>query len=520
MKKTPKRPNTNRFDPAPQATINRSTFDLSHPWKGTFDAGYLIPFYVQEILPGDSFKCRMHAFVRLATPLHPTLDNLTLESFFFFVPNRLTWENWQRFMGEQDNPDDSTDYVIPTTVNISGTVNSTYDYMGLPIGVAMQPNALPIRAFRLIYNQWFRDENLQDSVAVPLDDGPDPNYGGLLRRGKRKDYISSALPWPQKGPAIDIPLGTSAPVSGIGGVGNATATPLSVNDAVLGPTSYNPHYTGANTVLRGGAGGAANVPDVYADLSDATAATINELRQAFQIQRLQERDARGGTRYTEILKSHFQVTSPDARLQRAEYLGGGRTPIQMMTVPQTSSTDETSPQGNLSAFATAMAQNHGFTKSFVEHGYVIGIINVRADINYQQRMDRMWSRSTKYDFYWPVLQALGEQAILNKEVYADGTAADNDVWGYQERWSEYRSTLGKVTGLFRSDAAGTLDPWHYALDFATRPTLGNLFILDDPPIDRTIAVPDEPQFLCDAWMDIRAARPMPVYSVPGYIDHF
>jgi hypothetical protein len=261
-------------------------------------------------------------------------------------------------------------------------------------------------------------------------------------------------------------------------------------------------------------------PLIYADLSQATASTINDLRQAFQIQRLQERDARGGTRYTEILKSHFQVTSPDSRLQRPEYLGGGHTAIQMHTVPQTSSTDATTPQGNLSAYAQSATQGHGFTKSFVEHGYVIGMVSVRADLNYQQRLDKIWTRSTKYDFYWPALQALGEQAVLNKEVWADGSSNDDLVWGYQERWAEYRTQLGIVTGKFRSSATETLDPWHYALDFQARPALDATFIEDVPPVKRTIAVQTEPEFLFDAWFDEKATRPLPVYSVPGYIDHF
>ncbi len=540
MAQNPRRPSTKRFDRAPQANIQRSTFDLSHPYKTTFDSGLLIPVHLQEIIPGDSFKTQMHALTRLATPLHPTMDNLYLESFFFFVPNRLIWDNWQKFMGEQTNPGDSTDFTLPGIVrsdaNESG-LGSHWDYLGLPLD--MIPNnlpvqALPFRAIALIYNEWFRDENLQPSLFVPTGDGPDtlsstPGPTSIraqpLRRGKRKDYISSSLPWPQKGPGVDLPLGTRADVKGIGTTsGSWTAGPkVGIRETgETATTSFGPHQdiNAGATWFTEGTATTDGYPDIYADLTTATAATINDLRQAFQIQKLQERDARGGTRYTEIIKSHFQVVSPDSRLQRPEYLGGGHSPIQMQTVPQTSSTDATTPQGNLSAYGTSTLSGHGYTKSFVEHGYVLGFVSVRADLNYQERADKLWTRSTKYDFYWPALQAIGEQAVLNKEVWADGTAADNDVWGYQERWSELRTQLGKITGLFRSKAASTLDPWHYGLHFATRPALNNVFIEDNPPVKRTIAVQSEPDFLFDAWFDVKAARPMPVYSVPGYIDHF
>ena len=518
----PKRPATKRFDRAPQANIQRSTFDLSFPYKTTFDSGLLVPLPPLEILPGDSFAVRMTALARLATPLHPTMDNLYLTSHFFFVPNRLVWDNWQRFMGEQDNPGDSTDYLIPTTgYNASGVVGSVFDWMGLPtaddLTAVINVNALPLRAMNLCYNEWFRDENLQDSVVVETGDGPDNSSNYVpLRRGKRKDYLSSCLPWPQKGPGVDLPLGTQAPVY----TDSASGGQVFVQDSRPSVGYLNVVSSNQGFSATYGQGGATDTTSLYADLEDATAATINDLRQAFQIQKLQERDARGGTRYIEIIRSHFQVISPDARLQRPEYLGGSQTPIQMNTVPQTSSTDATTPQGNLSAYAQTTMSGHGFTKSFVEHGYIIGFLSVRADLNYQNKIERHWTRSTKYDFYWPALQALGEQPVYNREIFADGSATDNDVWGYQERWAEYKSLLGKITGKFRSSATGTLDPWHYAIDLQTRPALDANFIEDTPPIKRTIAVQSEPEFLLDAWFDIRAARPMPVYSVPGYIDHF
>ena len=521
-----KRPSAKRFDRAPQVGINRSTFDLSFPYKTTFDSGLLIPLPPIEIYPGDSFRLRMFSLCRQATPLHPTMGNLKLSSFFFFVPNRLVWDNWQKFMGEQENPGDSTDYLVPVIADNAAAFADLdpADYVGLPTNVAnvrtnLDISALPFRGINLCINEWFRDENLQNSLPVPTGDGPDTyggNYNTLFRRGKRKDYLSSALPWPQKGPAINLPLGESAPIYF---EGQANGIDIATIKAP-GSTGLDIQLDSSGSKLTALGSGASDFP-LLADLTNATAATINELRQAFQLQKLAERDARGGTRYREILKSHFQVDSPDARLQRPEYLGGGVTPIQMRTVPQTSSTDATTPQANLAAYAEGHIAGHGFTKSFVEHGYIISFISVQADLVYQNRMDRHWGRQTKYDYYWPALQSLGEQPVYNYEAWVgdDGTA-NKAVWGYQERWAELRTQLGFVTGLFRSNASGTLDPWHYALDFQTRPALDAVFVEDTPPVKRTVAVKTEPEFLFDAWFDVRAARPLPVYSVPGYIDHF
>ena len=513
-----KRPATQRFDRAPQANIPRSTFDLSHPVKTTFNSGELIPLPPLEVIPGDSFRLRMYALTRLATPLHPTMDNLRLSSFFFFVPNRLVHDDWQKLMGEQDNPGDSTDFLTPAvSLDSTSVTGSIWDYMGLPLfadltGGATTVSALPLRGHNLIYNEWFRDENLQNSLEVRTDAGPDPsNIYSVQRRGKRKDYLTSALPWPQKGPASEIPLGTSAPVI----IQNSgTGNTITAVDSV----GVDKQLDSSGPILIQGVTGTGSA--LAADLSSATGATINDWREAFQIQKLKERDARGGTRYTEIIQSHFRVISPDARLQRPEYLGGGVTPVSMRSVPQTSSTDATTPQGNLSAYGEGTVANHGFTKSFVEHGYILGFISVQADLNYQQKIDRHWRRRSKYDFYWPALQALGEEPIYNYEIWADGSANDDLAWGYQERWAAYRQQLGHITGLFRSSATGSLDPWHYALDFVSRPALDSTFIEDVPPVKRTIAVQSEPEFLFDAWMDVKAARPMPVYSVPGYIDHF
>lgn len=535
------------FAMVPRADIPRSAFTIQRAYKTTFDAGFLIPVFCEEILPGDSFKVKMTAFARLATPIFPVMDNLHLESFFFFVPNRLVWDNWVKFMGEQDNPGDSISFTVPT-INQTGAgyaPGTLADYFGLPTGGQVNSGTwshitLPLRAYNLIWNQWFRDENLQNSAVVRKTDAGDLSADWpLRRRGKRADYFTKALPWPQKGgTSVSIPLGTSAVVrTSATELVTGAQTNLLIRDTAgnvptaqrvmqTSPSGGSSVYVGSG-VGSGVASGVAVYPtNLFADLSTATAATINQLRQSFQVQRLLERDARGGTRYTEILQSHFGVRSPDARLQRPEYLGGGSAPIIINPVAQTSSTGVTggtSPLGNLAAVGTGVAHEHGFSQSFVEHGYVIGLVNVRADLTYQQGLRRMWSRATRYDFYFPAFAMLGEQTILNKEIYIDGSAADNQVFGYQERWAEYRYSPSQITGLFRSTSAGTIDPWHLSQRFTSLPVLGDTFIQDTPPLSRILAVgagANGQQLLFDSFFEITAARPMPLYSVPGMIDHF
>ena len=525
-----------QFTMIPKADIPRSSFDCQSTHKTTFDAGYLVPVYVDEMLPGDTFRLNMTAFARLSTPLYPIMDNMHLDSFFFFVPNRLIWSNWQKFMGQQANPSDSISYVVPQQVSPAGgyAIGSLQDYMGLPtvgqvaVGQTVSHCAFWPRAYNLIYNEWFRDENLQNSVTVDTGDGPDTvaNYT-LLRRGKRKDYFTSALPWPQKGTSVTLPLGSSAPILGDG-------TDIKFSNTTDGTARTFKTYNQASETQRTGLGtnpGAdANArwaqTGLYADLSTATSATINQLRQSFQIQKLLERDARGGTRYTEIIRSHFGVISPDARLQRPEYIGGGSTNININPIAQTSGTNAsgtTTPMGTLAAMGTALAHNHGFTYSSTEHGVIIGLVAVRADLTYQQGLARMWSRETRYDFYFPAFATLGEQAVLNKEIYVTGNSGDNDVFGYQERWAEYRYYPSRISSLFRSTAAGTIDAWHLAQKFTTTPTLNTTFIQDTPPVSRVVAVgaaANGQQFIFDSFFDCKKARPMPMYSVPGLIDHF
>ena len=530
------------FSQVPTAQIPRSKFNRSHGLKTTFDSGYLVPIFVDEVLPGDTFSMNCTLFARVATLISPIMDNMYLDTFWFFVPERLLFEHFENMCGQQDNPTDSTDYLFPTIKSPTGTgfdVGSIADYFGLPTGVPnLEVRAEPFRAYNLIYNEWFRDENLQESLPFTKADSDNYTNYKLVRRGKRHDYFTSALPWPQKGPGVELPFGGTAALTVADNASlNMPAGYLSpsVNRNALGffPTNlalnaesqsgFDNYET--NTISGYGAS-PQNFPlkainGVNVDLTSATSITINQFREAFQIQRWYERAARGGTRYTEIIRSFFGVVSPDARLQRPEYLGGSSNRIDVNVIPQTSGTTDVSPQANLSAFAVGTnGRGNGFSKSFTEHGWLIGLVNVRADLTYQQGINRMWTRSTKFDMYWPTFAFLGEQAVLNKEIYAQGTDEDDKVFGYQERYAEYRYAPSQVTGKFRSPYAQSLDSWHLAQKFENLPKLSPEFIVDNPPIDRVVAVPSEPQFLLDCWFNLSCVRPMPVYGVPGLMDHF
>lgn len=540
-----------RFSDAPAMYMRRTKFDRSHVYKTTFNSGKLIPVFVDEVLPGDTTRMSVNYFARLATPVKPIMDNIYLDWFFFFVPNRLVWEHWQNFCFEQEDPDDSTDYVIPCVTAVDNSnnayVGSLWDYFGLPVNTSKNisgVSALPFRGVYLIWNEWFRDENLQKSVKIQKGDAnevvdtsrpsdqPSWIYSGtkLVRgfacppRGKRHDYFTSALPWTQKGPGVSIPLTGDAPVRGLylygtGSTSGEKAWDSAGNQLPLGSpvnTAY-PYLVKKTT----GAVGPSNLPQVFADLSDVSSATINSLRTAFQMQKFYERLARGGSRYTEVLRSFFGVVSPDARLQRPEFLGSFTKMINVNPIAQTSATDDTSPQGNLSAYGVTAAKFHGFTKSFVEHGYIFGFVCARADLTYQQGINKMWLRSTVYDFYWPTFAHLGEQAIELREIYAQGVEADTTVFGYQERYAEYRYKPSQITGKFRSSVVnGSLDKWHLSQFFKTAPTLNEEFIVENPPIERIIAVPSEPEFLLDIGFRYTTVRPMPMFGTPGLVDHF
>ena len=532
----------------------RSMFDRGHGIKTTMDSGYLVPLRCYEVYPGDQVSLNMTVFGRLATPKFPFMDNVFFDTFAFFVPYRILWDNWNYFMGEQKNPGDSIDFLMPQVVSAgpggAGETDATNggwaeqslaDYFNIPTKVPnLSCTAMPFRAYNLIWNEHFRSQDLQQSLPIVTDDGPDDiSQYKLTRRGKRHDYFTSCLPFPQKGPAVLLPFSGTAPVQGFG-VDQATQAvqAASVLRQTGGKKEASPsgqEWAGQTTQWRGyakqDAGDGEWYPDIVTNFDDPSAsitATINDLRESVQVQRLLERDARGGTRYAEIVQSHFGVVSPDARLQRPEYLGGSSVPVNVNPIAQTSETTGNSEQGRLAAIGTVLSRRNGFTKGFTEHGIIMLLCNVRADLNYQQGLPRWMSRRRRLEFYWPTLAHLGEQAVLNKEIFAqgadvvdgDGEPVDDGVFGYNERWSELRYEGSAVTGIYRSNAAQSLDVWHLSQDFANLPTLSDQFIQENPPLERVLEVVTEPQLKIDVDVKARWIRQLPMYGTPGFIDHF
>lgn len=542
--------------------LSRSTFDRSSSVKTSFNAGDIVPFFLEEVLPGDTFNVKSSKVVRMQTLLTPMMDNVYLDTYYFFVPNRLVWSHWKEFNGENTESAwiPETTYEVPqitSPANGGWNVGTIADYFGIPTGIPnLSVSALPFRAYALVMNEWFRDQNLQDPLVVPLDDATvagvntDTFVSDVAKGGKPyiaakyHDYFTSCLPSPQKGPDVLIPSATA---------GEYPVVPRSnvVPDSLLDGTRYSAKIYDADddaSKTRAGIGfyvsadgltgtqttGILNIPsgrtgsvpvinNLWAVASGGLGATINQLRLAFQVQKLYERDARGGSRYIEILKSHFGVTSPDARLQRPEYLGGNRVPININQVIQQSGTQSgTTPQGTVVGMSQTTDSHSDFIKSFTEHGFILGVMCVRYDHTYQQGLERFWSRKDRFDYYWPVFANIGEQAVKNKEIYAQGNAEDDEVFGYQEAWADYRYKPNRVTGEMRSAYAQSLDVWHLADDYSTRPSLSDSWIREDKAnIDRVLAVQSSVsnQFFADIYVQNRATRPMPVYSIPGLIDH-
>lgn len=541
------------FAQNPQVGVSRSRFQRNSDNKTTFNTGDLIPIYLDEVLPGDTHEIDLACVMRMATPIFPVMDNAFCDFYFFFVPNRLLWEHWKEFMGENKETawTPKTEYSVPqVTAPTGGWEEGTLaDYLGLPTKIeGISVSALPGRAYGLIYNEWFRNQNVTQPTLVEVtdattkgkNDGSNTNDSAItlakpLKAAKVFDYYTGALPEPQKGEPITIPITGSAPI----GLYNTDTGDVTINSAKIkeifnyaGLTETNGTYQasywdpgGGPTANKGLAVGNATAStysgvSLGADLSSVNATTINQLRQAFQIQKLLEKDARGGTRYREVLREHFGVISPDSRMQIPEYLGGYRLPINVSQVIQTSSTDNTSPLGNTAALSVTTMNKPMFTKSFTEHGFIMGLAVVRTDQTYQQGIDRMWSRKGRYDYYWPVLANIGEQAILNKEIYAEGSPNDDKAFGYQEAWADYRYKPNKVTGLFRSNATQSLDAWHYAQDYKSLPFLGTQWMQQsDAEMKRTLAVQSQPDFIADFYFMNKTTRCMPVYSIPGLIDH-
>lgn len=557
-----KRNNEAHFNQVPRISMSRSRFKRDQDHKTTFDAGVLIPFYVDEVLPGDTFSIDNSAIIRMTTPIFPVMDNAYLDYYYFFVPNRIIWDHWKEFMGEVTSTPwvQKVEYTVPQLQLSNGTAGeekvpyegSILDYMGVPTKIikgntasSASINALPIRAYVKIWNEWFRDQNVDNPATLTTgdetrlyQDTDGTNLNDVLNRAinggrplpvnKFHDYFTSALPSPQRSEeSALIPLSGNAAVRGYTDASMTTLVSSSFDSGSGGslPSAssiqVHPSGSGRNFVVSGNIGsGTFGTAYLGTDLSAVQAATINQLRQAFQVQKFWEESARGGSRYRELVKSYFGATISDKTVQVPEYLGGDRIMINVNQVVQTSGTTDNSPQGNVAAVSVTPYNKSAFTKSFEEHGWVIGVCCVRHDHTYQQGLERMWSRKNKLDYYFPVFANLGEQAIEKKEIYMDGTENDEKAFGYQEAWADYRMKPNRVSGLFRSNATGTLDSWHYADNYTATPTLSQEWMKEGKSeIQRTLAVQDEPQFIMDILVKNTCVRVMPTYSVPGLIDH-
>ena len=543
--------------------ISRSRFDRTSTVKTSFNVGDLVPFYVDEVLPGDTFDVSTAKVVRMQPMVAPPMDDLFLDTYYFFVPNRLVWEHWQNLMGENDTTSwyPTVDYSVPQLVSPhtgGWNIGTIADYFGIPTGVPdLYVNALPFRAYAKIVNDWFRDENIVDPAVLTTGDTTTQgsNGDGLANyekggkpfvAAKLHDYFSSCLPNPQKGDPVTVPVANvSVPIDIPVTTSADILSPLSVNQpgmvlqngpmlqsqkgylSVAGSTvslkqdiDVDPTRTisGTDEPLM-----PVNLRAIGNAVGSGFATSINELRMAFQMQKLLERDARGGTRYIEMIKSHFGVTSPDARLQRSEYLGGNRIRINVnQIVQQSATTTGSTPQGNPVGLSVTHDNADSFTRSFTEHGFVIGLMVARYPHTYQQGLERFWSRKSRFDYYFPVFANIGEMAVLNKELYATGTDSDNKAFGYQEAWADYRYKPSRVTGEMRSSATKSLDVWHFADYYNKLPTLSPDWIKEDKNnVDRVLAVSSKVsnQLWADIVINNRTSRPMPLYSVPGLIDH-
>ncbi len=534
-------PSQAHFATIPKAEIPKSIFKQNHKRTMLMNAGYLYPSYIQEVVPGDNFTTKRAFLTRMATPKLPLMDSLYQKDYYFFVPFRLVWKNFTKMHGERNNPNDTIDYITPTiSSGASGfEVESLFDYLDIPPSVPnISVSALYARGYNLVYNEWFRDENLIDAAVVNLEDTGDKITDYPIRKKtKEHDYFTSCLPWTQKGEPVTLPLGGTAPVVGNGitlglqdangnkfGLGQFSSTP----QMLMGYSgTYGTNVGTANTGNVPAAGKSVGITTegeksgIVADLANATASTINAIRYAFQLQKLLERDARGGTRYTEMIESHFGVTNPDLRLQRPEFLGCNVQPLNIIPVEQTSGTTSgNTPQGNLAAYGVASGQDHCFSKSFGEYGFILGITCITATPQYQQGLPRRYSRIGRYDYYYPEFAHIGEQAVLNKEIYAQGNDKDDEAFGYQERYAEFRYAKNEIIGKLRSQTNNSLDGWHLAQKFENLPTLNQTFIEDNIPVERAIAVQSEPQFVTTMVFEDEATRPMPMYGEPKFIDHF